>query len=166
MKLSSIHKCNQQSKTVTKTSSGMDGSLFIHCTTKLTGVLTRLWWNDAVLNSLKPLPTSTTQKQSDFSRSYYTLQTAWVQTNAWQVSRLLLGASLLQKQTLSTTPHACASRLDKKKKKKKKKAPKKKAMMKWCLMSSDVRWHIRDKLRPMPKHGSINLYVHGSQKAR
>jgi len=24
-----------------------------------------------------------------------------------------------------------------------------------CLMSSDVRWHIRDKLRPMPKHGSI-----------
>ena len=40
------------------------------------------------------------------------------------------------------------------------------SMMKWCLMSSDVRWHIRDKLRPMPKHGSINLYVHGSQKAR
>ena len=39
-------------------------------------------------------------------------------------------------------------------------------MMKWCLMSSDVGWHIRDKLRPMPKHGSINLYVHGSQKAR
>ena len=38
--------------------------------------------------------------------------------------------------------------------------------MKWCLMSSDVGWHIRDKLRPMPKHGSINLYVHGSQKAR
>ena len=24
-----------------------------------------------------------------------------------------------------------------------------------CLMSSDVGWHIRDKLRPMPKHGSI-----------
>ena len=41
-----------------------------------------------------------------------------------------------------------------------------KVMMKWCLMSSDVGWHIRDKLRPMPKHGSINLYVHGSQKAR
>ena len=41
-----------------------------------------------------------------------------------------------------------------------------KLMMKWCLMSSDVGWHIRDKLRPMPKHGSINLYVHGSQKAR
>ena len=39
-------------------------------------------------------------------------------------------------------------------------------MMKWCLMSSDVGWHIKDKLRPMPKHGSINLYVHGSQKAR
>ena len=39
-------------------------------------------------------------------------------------------------------------------------------MMKWCLMSSDVSWHIRDKLWPMPKHGSINLYVHGSQKAR
>ena len=35
--------------------------------------------------------------------------------------------------------------------------------MKWCLMSSDVGWHIRDKLRPMPKHGSINLSVHGSQ---
>ena len=39
-------------------------------------------------------------------------------------------------------------------------------MMKWCLMSSDVSWHIRDKLRPMPKHGSIILYVHGNQKAR
>ena len=39
-------------------------------------------------------------------------------------------------------------------------------MMKWCLMPSDVGWHVRDKLRPMPKHGSINLYVHGSQKAR
>ena len=26
--------------------------------------------------------------------------------------------------------------------------------------------HISDKLRPMPKHGSINLYAHGSQKAR
>ena len=39
-------------------------------------------------------------------------------------------------------------------------------LMKWCLMSSDVGWHIRDKLKPMPKHGSINLYVHGSQKAR
>ena len=39
-------------------------------------------------------------------------------------------------------------------------------MMKCCLMSSDVSWHIRDKLWPMPKHGSINLYVHGNQKAR
>ena len=39
-------------------------------------------------------------------------------------------------------------------------------MMKWCLMSSDVGWHIRDKLWPMPNHGSINLYIHGSQKAR
>ena len=28
------------------------------------------------------------------------------------------------------------------------------------------RRHIRDKLRPMPKHGSAKLYVHGSQKAR
>ena len=36
----------------------------------------------------------------------------------------------------------------------------------WCLMSSDVNWHIRDKLWPMPKHSSINLYVHGNQKAR
>ena len=35
-----------------------------------------------------------------------------------------------------------------------------------CLMSSDVVWHIWDKLRPMPKHGSILLYVHGNQKAR
>ena len=35
-------------------------------------------------------------------------------------------------------------------------------MMSWCLMSSDVSWHIRDKLWPMPKHGSINLYVHGN----
>ena len=39
-------------------------------------------------------------------------------------------------------------------------------MMNWCLMSSDVIWHIRDKLWPMPKHGAINLYVHGNQKAR
>ena len=39
-------------------------------------------------------------------------------------------------------------------------------MMNWCLMSSDVSWHIRDKLWPMPKHGAINLYVHGNQKAR
>ena len=28
-------------------------------------------------------------------------------------------------------------------------------MLSWCLMSSDVIWHIRDKLWPMPKHGSI-----------
>ena len=28
-------------------------------------------------------------------------------------------------------------------------------LMSWCLMSSDVIWHIRDKLWPMPKHGSI-----------
>ena len=43
-----------------------------------------------------------------------------------------------------------------------------------CLMSSDVvdiYIYIRDKLRPMPKHGSKNkkkqkLYVHGSQKTR
>ena len=27
-------------------------------------------------------------------------------------------------------------------------------------MSSDVGWHIRDKLWPMPKHGSTLLYVH------
>jgi len=39
-------------------------------------------------------------------------------------------------------------------------------MMSWCLMSSDVSWHIRDKLWPIPKHGSIILYVHGNQKAR
>ena len=39
-------------------------------------------------------------------------------------------------------------------------------MMSCCLMSSDVSRHISDKLRPMPKHGSINLYVHGNQKAR
>ena len=32
-------------------------------------------------------------------------------------------------------------------------------MMSWCLMSSDVIWHIRDKLWPMPKHGSVILYV-------
>ena len=39
-------------------------------------------------------------------------------------------------------------------------------MVKCCLMSSDVSWHIREELWPMPKHGSINLYVHGNQKAR
>ena len=38
-------------------------------------------------------------------------------------------------------------------------------VVKCCLMSSDVSWHIRDKLWPMPKHGSIILYVHGNQKA-
>ena len=33
-------------------------------------------------------------------------------------------------------------------------------MMSWCLMSSDVIWHIRDKLWPMLKHGSIkSTYV-------
>ena len=33
-------------------------------------------------------------------------------------------------------------------------------MMSWCLMSSDVIWHIRDKLWPMPKHGSVkSTYV-------
>ena len=32
-------------------------------------------------------------------------------------------------------------------------------------MSSDVSWHIRDKLWPMLKHGSIILYVHGNQNA-
>ena len=30
-----------------------------------------------------------------------------------------------------------------------------------CLKSSDVGWHIRDKLRPIREHGSILLYVHG-----
>ena len=39
-------------------------------------------------------------------------------------------------------------------------------MMQWCLMSSDVSWHIRNKLWPMPKHGSMIAYVHGNQKAR
>ena len=33
-------------------------------------------------------------------------------------------------------------------------------MMSWCLMPSDVIWHIRDKLWPIPKHGSIkSTYV-------
>ena len=35
-----------------------------------------------------------------------------------------------------------------------------------CLMSSDIGWHIRDKLRPMRAHGSILLCVHGNRKAR
>ena len=39
-------------------------------------------------------------------------------------------------------------------------------MMNWCLMSSDVMRHIKDKLWPMPKHGAVNLYVHGNEKAR
>ena len=39
-------------------------------------------------------------------------------------------------------------------------------LVKCYLMSSDVSWHIRDKLWPTPKHGSISLYVHGNQKAR
>ena len=36
----------------------------------------------------------------------------------------------------------------------------------WCLMSSDVIWHIRDKLWPMPKHGSVILYVHGNHPTK
>ena len=36
----------------------------------------------------------------------------------------------------------------------------------WCLISSDVSWHIRDKLRPTRQHGLILLYVHGNHKAR
>ena len=36
----------------------------------------------------------------------------------------------------------------------------------WCLMSLDVGWHVRDKLRPVCEQGSIVLYVHGNQKAR
>ena len=35
-----------------------------------------------------------------------------------------------------------------------------------CLMSSDVGWRIRDKLKPMREHGSVLLYVHGKHKAR
>ena len=35
-----------------------------------------------------------------------------------------------------------------------------------CLMSRVSVDNIRDKLRPMPKHGSILLYVHGNQKDR
>ena len=31
-----------------------------------------------------------------------------------------------------------------------------------CLMSSDVSWHIRDKLWPMPKHGSMSTEPEGS----
>ena len=38
-------------------------------------------------------------------------------------------------------------------------------MMKWCLMSSDVIWRIRDKLWPMPMHGSIIPYVHGNHSS-
>ena len=37
-------------------------------------------------------------------------------------------------------------------------------MRNWCFMSSDVSWHIRDKLWPMPKHGSVILYVHGNRR--
>ena len=41
-----------------------------------------------------------------------------------------------------------------------------KPSFRWCLMSSDVRWHIRDKLRPVREHGSILLYVHGGSLGR
>ena len=39
----------------------------------------------------------------------------------------------------------------------------------WCTLTSLVRfscvgWHIRDKLRPMPKPGSVLLYIHGNHK--
>ena len=36
---------------------------------------------------------------------------------------------------------------------------------KCCLMSSDVGWHIRDKLRPIPEHGSVLLYDRGNHNA-
>jgi len=39
-------------------------------------------------------------------------------------------------------------------------------MMLQSFMSSEVGWHIRDKLRPTREHGSILLYVHGNRKAR
>ena len=35
-----------------------------------------------------------------------------------------------------------------------------------CLMSSDVGWHIRDKLRPMSKHGSVDQYSFTSTETR
>ena len=38
-------------------------------------------------------------------------------------------------------------------------------MMMQSFMSSDVGWHIRDKLWPVPKHGSMLLYVHRNHKA-
>ena len=44
--------------------------------------------------------------------------------------------------------------------------PSKLVMVKWCLMSSDVSWHIRDKLWPVPKHGSVILYVHEGSLGR
>ena len=40
------------------------------------------------------------------------------------------------------------------------------ASFKCYLMSSDVSWHTKDKLRPMREHGSILLYVHGNYEAR
>ena len=33
------------------------------------------------------------------------------------------------------------------------------------IMSSDVGWHIRDKLKPVCEHGSILLYIHWNRKA-
>ena len=39
-----------------------------------------------------------------------------------------------------------------------------KPSFRWCLMSSDVGWHIRDKLRPVREHGLI--YVHGGSLGR
>ena len=35
-----------------------------------------------------------------------------------------------------------------------------------CLMSSDVGWHFKDKLRPVREHGSVLLYVHRNHQAR
>ena len=35
-----------------------------------------------------------------------------------------------------------------------------------CLISSDVSWHIRDKLRPVCEHSSVLLYIHRNHKAR
>ena len=100
-------------------------------------------WNIRVKHSIKI--------ETDTVNSWYTSPyagrecgTTWMDHEGWQTSRL----QIFWHETIVLD---CRMMM---------------MMMSWCLMSSNVIWHIRDKLWPMPKHGSVILYVHGNQKAR
>ena len=90
-----------------------------------------------------------------------TTRMAQTRTQSWRRGHHLKTAllTLCERLLTSNCPRNCPKKLPKK-------LTLLDLLMNWCLMSSDVMRHIRDKLWPMPKHGAINLYVHGNQKAR